>query len=281
MSRSAKLFLTCAVGAAVVLGTTLRRDAMRTALTERRYEELYYLPDDTALLALSLGHREALADLIWLRALVYTGEAYANRGAHKHVFRYADAMLALDPEFRTVYTWIGTVGIYRVHAASRADFDRTIAFLERGARTFPNDGRLAWDLGATLAYELAPLLPPGPDKTRVLERASTYLERAAELGGGPPWLAMSNAALLVRAGRTERAITHLLAMYAITRDPTERAAIEQRIAALRAEAALESARHELDAFEAERRRTFPYLDPDLFLLVRPRVRAREDAPSAP
>jgi len=103
------------------------------------YEDIYYLPPPGWLPVFSLGHRQALADLIWMRALIYFGEEMGERGAMRHVFDYGEAIIRLDPDFRRVYRWIGMAGIYRPNAVSEADTRRAMSFLERGVARFPED----------------------------------------------------------------------------------------------------------------------------------------------
>ena len=62
------------------------------------------------------GWREALADLIWMRALVYYGDEIVHEGDVEFVFEYGDAIEALDPDLVSVYRWVGTAGIYRPQA---------------------------------------------------------------------------------------------------------------------------------------------------------------------
>ncbi|MBW2507597.1 MAG: hypothetical protein JRE81_03105, partial [Deltaproteobacteria bacterium] len=65
---------------------SLRGRAMDHYLETQAYEDIYYLPPPDWLQVMSLGYRRALADLIWLRALIYFGDEFENRGAVKHVF---------------------------------------------------------------------------------------------------------------------------------------------------------------------------------------------------
>jgi hypothetical protein len=259
--------------AAAIAGTIARRSAMRTFLETRTYEDVYYLPDTPSLPVLSLGYREALADLIWLKALVYTGDEFAHRGDLENVFRYADAMLVLDPQFRAVYEWVGTMGIYRPAGVTVGDYRRTIGYLEAGVRQFPDDGELRWELGATLAYELAPQLPPA-ERTRVKAEAREHFIHAARLGAGPEWLGLGTAMDMARAGQTARAIEHMRALHALTNDPETRANIERRLASL--ESASEAEAMHLLATDLERRHRaqFPYVNEALFILLAPRIDTR-------
>src|SRR4051812_14264963 len=67
----------------------------------QRYEDVYYLPPAEWLPAMSLGYTSALADLLWCRTLIYFGEEIGARGAVRHLFQYTDAVLALDPDYRS------------------------------------------------------------------------------------------------------------------------------------------------------------------------------------
>ena len=51
---------------------SLRGRAMDHYLASQTYEDIYYLPPPEWLDVMSLGYRRALADLIWLRASIYT-----------------------------------------------------------------------------------------------------------------------------------------------------------------------------------------------------------------
>jgi len=255
----------------------LRGPAMNSYLAGERYEDIYYLPPPSWLRVFSLGHEEALADLIWMRALVYFGEELGERGEVAHVFDYGDAIVTLDPYFAAAYRWVGSAAIYRTGNVTARDAERAIAFLERGVRRLPDDGELLWELGATLSYELPPLLDDPAAKRAAKQRGIPYLEAAARRGGGPPWLVLTNASQLERLGRTEQAIRHLEEMYATVRDEDTRAEIRAHLGRLRSAAyaeAFAAAQRDLDA---RRWRDAPYLSPTLYLLIEPRPAPDERA----
>jgi hypothetical protein len=159
--------------------------------------------------------------------------------------------------------------------------------LERAVAKWPEDGELAWELGATLSYELAPLLE-GEEKERAQLLGAEHLAAAARLGAGPEWLVFTNATMLRRLGHTEQAIRHLEEMYSVVRDPETRAQIETEIAVLRSAAAAEALREAVREFEEARRREYPYLDDGLYLHVGPRFRegqswrdAERESPGSP
>ena len=239
----------------------------REFLATQRYEDVYYLPAPRWLGLLSLGHREALADLLWMRSLVYFGDELAHRGEVRHIYKYADAMLALDEHFKKVYLWVSSCALYRTGNITERDVKKAVEYLERAVRLFPDDGELAWTLGATYTYELAPLLHRAEDRTEAKLRGLPYLKLAALRGAGPAWLALTTATELGRLGQREQEIAHLQEIYPQASDPAMKAQIEARINALRDQAYTEGLRRTTEELEAARIRDFPYLYRALHLLV--------------
>lgn len=234
------------------------------------YEDRYYLPAPDWLGVLSLGHREALADLIWCRTMIYYGDELTHQGAERHIFDYADAILTLDPDFRSVYRRVGTLALYRGVAVTAEQGERAVALMEQGAARYPDDGQLAWTTGASLAFELPPLYPDRPDMgERARERAAPYLVRAAQLGAAPPYTMLTNATLMARIGRAEEAATHLEEMYAMTDDEELRAEIASRIEHLRSDAFATGFVEENARFESAWGHDMAYAPAALYDLVRP------------
>jgi hypothetical protein len=238
-------------------------------LATQRYEDVYYLPPPDWLQVFSLGHREALADLIWLRALIYFGDELRHRGEVHNLYNYTDAMLALDPYFKRVYQWVATNALYRTGTISERDARRAIAYLQRGVRLFPDDGDLAWTLGATYLYELPTLLPMD-QRDEARRKGLEHLQVAARLGAGPPWLALSTATVLGKLGKREQQIAHLEEVYDQVSDPKVKEQIELRLAQLRSAAFAEALKRTNEELEQARQRDFPYVDRDLYLLLAPK-----------
>ncbi|MFO0681262.1 MAG: hypothetical protein U0234_04385 [Sandaracinus sp.] len=253
-----------------VIGAIARLPATERAQEADTYEDRYYLPTPVWLEVFSLGYREALADLIWIRMLVYYGDELVHRGAERHVFDYADAILALDPDASMVYRWMGTLGVYRATDVTVEDVERTATIMERGAARYPNDGQLAWRTGALLAFELPPFYREDPAaQRRARERAVPYLVRATELGAAPPYAMLTSSSLLLRIGHAEEAATHLEEMYSAVEDPALRAEIAARIESLRSGAFAEAFVEENRRFEERWGREMPYAPAALYDLVGP------------
>lgn len=247
---------------------SLRSRAMDHYLTTQTYEDIYYLPPPQWLQVMSLGYRRALADLIWLRALIYFGDEFLHEGEVKHVHSYGESMLTLDPDFRRVYRWVGVAGVYTPKGSRPELIERAIDVLRRGVTRFPGDGTLAWDAGATIMYELLPSLPQDhPDRARLELEANEHMMAAARLGAGPPWLVITNATTLRKLGEKERELRHLEEMYAMVSDPGVKAQIEMRLTQLRDETYAEAFRRANEEFEQRRKEDFPYMPPTLYFFV--------------
>lgn len=247
---------------------SLRTRSMDHYLGTQTYEDIYYLPPPSWLQVMSLGYRRALADLIWLRALIYFGDEFENRGGVKHVFDYGESMLTLDPDFRRVYQWVGVAGVYTPAGSPPEFIERAVDVLRRGVTRFPEDGELAWDAGATIIYELVPNLPKDdPAREELKAEGNEHMMAAARLGAGPDWLVITNATSLRKLGKKDRELRHLEEMYALVRDPEVKAQIEIRLAQLRSEAYAEAFRRANEEFEQRRMEEFPYMAPTLYLFV--------------
>jgi tetratricopeptide (TPR) repeat protein len=254
------------VCAALIAGHT-RIDSQRHFAGTQRYEDIYYLPPPGWLQAFSLGYREATAGLIWLRTLIYFGDELAHRGNVANLSHYADAMLALDPYFKRVYRWIATCGVYRTGHVGPEHVRKSISYLERAARLFPDDGEIAWDLAAFYLYELRPLTQDPAEKESARRKGVEHLQFATLRGAGPPWLVLNAAGELEKLGQRERQIAFLQEAYGQVADENIREQIHNRIATLQSATFAEALAREYEEVETARARDFPYLELELFLQI--------------
>jgi tetratricopeptide (TPR) repeat protein len=264
------LIAVCGLLLTATFADKLRAHAQQHFLHSQTYEDIYYLPPSDYLVVGSLGHREALADLLWMKTLVYYGEELIHRGGVENLYRYADAMLALDPDFKRVYRWVASSSVYRLRAITVDDVKTAIRYLEVAAQRFPDDGEIAWDLGANYTYELAPMLTDETQRAAAKRKGLDYLEAASLRHAGPAWLALEAASQLNALGQREQAIRHLEDAYAVASDANIKTKIEAQLARLRTEAYAEALRRTAQELEAARQRDFPYVDATLYLLIGPR-----------
>ncbi|MGH7255085.1 MAG: hypothetical protein ACREI3_04840, partial [Nitrospirales bacterium] len=74
-----------------------------------RAAELSYLPKGEYLRVAVLGYRQAVADLIWLKAVQHFGTKYQTKEGYRWAYHAVDVLTDLDPKFSFAYQAAGTI----------------------------------------------------------------------------------------------------------------------------------------------------------------------------
>lgn len=289
MSRATGIAATLAAallaGAAAVELRALATDRFDRAVED---EDRYYLPPPVWLRAFSLGYNEALADTLWIKAVVYFGGLYqrvprsdrspdrtgrpsrARRAAH--TARYVTAITDLDPRFVKAYVVGSRFVLYHKRRLSRETVEAAIEVLERGAEVFPDNGEIVFALGFFHYYELPQFLNDEAERRASRERGARLLRLAGTLDGAPPYTALLGAQTLRREGLDDLVVEHLRSMLISETDSKIRASLERQLEQELGKAAERDIRRSRD-LQRRWRRTMPYVSFDLFLLL-----AGEEAP---
>lgn len=152
-------------------------------------EEYSVLPNEKALVWMSLGQEEFVADLIWIRALQYNNlRNEAHLAEH-----FAEGILALDPNFKAVYRWAAVAAVFS-EGISPQSVERANAFLERGAKQFPIDPYYDY----SIALNNISYYPNAtPEKNAELKKeAIAHLQLAMQKPGADPQISMLISGLL-------------------------------------------------------------------------------------
>jgi hypothetical protein len=220
-----------AVTAFLILATAFSHLAVsRTRAGFPDAAEKYYLPPRPVLRAASLGYNEALADLIWVKTVLYFGERVTGNRKYQYLHRYLDAVIALDPHFKRVYLWAGSVAMYNMNRITQESVWRSIRYLEKGHRVFPKDWEILFALASNYLYELRTDDPQKQARWRKI--GADYLWKAANIGQGPPYLHSLAAKVWSESGRWETIYTRLQQVYASTNNPQVRKSVRRRMAEL-------------------------------------------------
>ena len=134
--------------------------------------DLIYLPPTQFLRAVSLGYQQALADLLWFRAISYFGRHYRSDRIYPWLALMCNAVTDLDPRAEYVYRFGGVILPWE---ADR--IDDGMALLEKGARNVPESWRLHYMLGFSYYFFKDDLAA-----------ASRSLRKASFLPGAPEFV---------------------------------------------------------------------------------------------
>src|SRR5262245_32638574 len=183
------------------------------------FEETLYLNSGEALKHASLGFDGLMADIYWIRTLLYFGEKFEQqRGANQYfdvgklelLEPLLNITVELDPKYVAAYRF-GAVFLPEINA------DAATRFAERGVRNNPDEWRLYQDLGFVQWR-----------RNRFREAAEAYA-RGARLPGAPAWMQTMPALMMVKGGDRETAREIFLRLYEESDDPFIRQVSEEQL----------------------------------------------------
>lgn len=226
---------------------------------------LEYLPSTSSARLLSMGHAPALADIFWVRSILYFANELETRQSFEWLIQYMDVVISLDPDFDDVYQWGGTVLVLASKKVTYEDVARANEILERGARHFPDNWRLPEAAAANCSYYVE---DPPPDVKLKLEACrEKFINMAASRPGAPYTMTLLAASL---AGGDEQRACQLLieAYFSRPQDPTLREQVERRMTGgLCGQVSAEELRRQDTMFRQAHERLYPYLPADLVVHV--------------
>jgi tetratricopeptide (TPR) repeat protein len=221
-----------------IVGMLSLVEAQRPA--HRRAASLAFLPKGEYLNVAVLGYRQAVADLIWIKAVQHLGERKPSIQSYLWAYHAADVLTDLDPKFAFVYQSVGTIlGVW----AERPK--ESIAILTKGMLHNPT----VWELPFFVGYDYYYILnQPG--------EAARYFQKAAELPGSPEYLPRLAARMSVEAGDHVAALEFLQRLYVRTKDERLREGLQRRILEVQAEQGIRQLEDAARLYK-ERYGTFP------------------------
>lgn len=261
------LFPVAIVAAALGVGA-LHEEVLERRAEFPREEDLLYLPAPSHLRTMSVGYREALADLIWIRALIFAG---SHIGDEQITWsdNYVEAITHLAPRFHRPYLWGGITAVYSGSAqVDREMVERAAALYRTGLEQFPESHELHYTLGMLLLHQ-APSTPGfSEDELAALREEATDAIRKAAAFGADPLVRQYAATLITRQAGDEMAIQFLETQLMDAEDEDLRRMLRTKLRELVGEgrsAAVEKVRTE---FIAERDARAPYVPDALWAVIR-------------
>jgi hypothetical protein len=242
-------------------------------------DDILWLPPPERLRVASLGHREALADLVWIRAVIFAGDAEQGRDV-EWIGRYLDAILELAPTFRRPYAWGGVTMIYSGRDIDHDLVVRGISYYRRALVHFPEDHELLFALGMLLTREVQTTPGFGEDERVAAREEGAELIRKSAAFGAPPLVRQLAATLVEDDAGDQLAIQFLESQLLMVEDEGHRRLLEHKLKQLVGEQSVESIGRMRREFEAERVAELPYVSPDLYVLLRTRPRRASSSAAA-
>jgi hypothetical protein len=204
-----------------------------------------WLQDASTMRKLALGFDNLLADVYWIRAVVYFGQQRLSERADKNydlLYPYLNLVTALDPRFNTAYRF-GAIFLSEPPPGGPDRPDLAIDLLKRGAAASPQRWEYLHDIGFVHHWYY-----------RNYAEAARWMQRAAEIPGAPVWLQSSAAAMLGLGGDRESARRLWEQMRDAADEEWMRTTAERRIAQLDALQAIERLNEAVWRYEARARR---------------------------
>lgn len=247
--------------------------AMRGRVLDRRLGapaelDVLYVPPVDSLQWMSMGYREALADLLWVRALIYTGEHLKDPEVAA-VDRYVEAINGLSPRFRRAYLWGGITAVYGGQSVITRDMvDRAIAIYRRGLAQFPESHELLYPFGMLLLNQVPST--PGYEKDEIDSFRSEGIEaiRRAAAFGADPLVRQYAATLIAEHGADELAIQFLETQLSQAQDEDHRRMLRRKLEELGGADSARRIERLRETFEAERTARAPYVPESLWAVLR-------------
>jgi tetratricopeptide (TPR) repeat protein len=184
---------------------------------EQLKEKLIYIPSGRFIRTAALGFDAVIADLLWMRAVVYFGGHFLTDKDYRWLYHILDATTTLDPKNILAYRFGGTL-----LALEEQDVEASIAILKKGIQNNPDED---WKLYFLLGFNYSCILND-------YIKAAEYLERASRIPGHPEYLPRLAARMYAKAEKIDTAIEFLQEMYRQHDDENVKAAIAGRIAIL-------------------------------------------------
>ena len=177
-------------------------------------EELFYLPSSRVLGFLSFGYENVLADLIWVKTVIYFSQQFVGLMSYDHLEPLLDTVTDLDPRFEKAYIWGGGAFLYNGLSITPKSIGQSNRLMEKGWSYFRNDvkkwrlsdefWRIPFMIGFNYAVEL-----------REKEKGAPFIEAASKFEQAPSYVKGWASSLYEKIGQSSRALEILEEQLAI------------------------------------------------------------------
>jgi hypothetical protein len=243
-----------------------------TVLTARESfpaeSDLTYVPPANQLRWMSVGYREALADLLWIRALVFSGENIGKVDIAA-TDRFVIGITELSPRFKRAYIWGGITAVYGATGKiTRDQVDRSMGIYRRGLERFPESHELLYPAGMLLTHQVASTEGYTDQEKEAYAAEGIMMIRKAAAFGADPLVRRYATTLVAEHGTDQLAIQFLESQLAQAEDEDHRRLLRRKLSQLAGSGAVQAIEATRAQFELERRREAPYLPDTIWAVIR-------------
>jgi hypothetical protein len=229
-------------------------------------DEVSALPPPKQLKVMAFGYKQSTVDLLWAKLIVEWGMAHIEKRPFPALRRYIDAIIEIEPDFPTLYTFVDTLLVYGPTVGTADDARDARKYLKRGTEERKYDHEVWLHYGQFCAF-LAPSFLTDPKEIDEFRKEGAFaLIRYVELGGDPDRSLSANTILKKSGGEKTARRSALRRAIALADDPETRRNLLAQLAQLEDTPAGEE---DVEVFEREWRRRFPFLSRSAVLLVGP------------
>ncbi len=142
----------------------------------------------------ALGYKSLLADMYWIRAVVYYGRQHLSSASDKNydqLFPLLNLVTTLDPRFTVAYRF-GAVFLSEQYPAGPGRPDLAVQLLQRGLQHDPARWEYPHDIGFVYFWNY-----------RDYAAAAEWFDKASRVPGAPVWLRATAATTLAAGGDRE------------------------------------------------------------------------------
>jgi hypothetical protein len=197
--------------------------------------DVYVLPPKDQAVAMSLGYRAALADLIFGHVLVAAGVHLTEKRLFEFAAPYLETVNELDPKFRDPYRYADAIITLQTVAVPEQAFRQARAILRRGTRELPYDQQLWAAAGQFLAYLAPAQLHDPAEQAEFRQEGARLMARACELIGSNeniPYNCITATKIFTDAGNRQASTALLQKLLVVSDDPEIRQMANAKLAAM-------------------------------------------------
>jgi len=231
----------------------------------RQRDDVFLLPPPNELRAMTLGYRSAATDFLWAQLVYEHGLHWQEKRPFPDVTRYIDGIVALEPDFSTLYLFVDTLLVFVPNGGTDEDAHKARAYLERGIAERPYDPQTWLHYGQFIAFLAPSFLKDEKEIEQWRKDGALALAKAVELGADAD-RSLAATTILSQSGERKASIEHLQRAYAMTDDPETRRQIAFKLQRLQATRDAEVA---VDMVEGQWHTRWSYLSRGTTLLIGP------------